>query len=77
MTALDEFKDPRAVESLILALTDTNSMVRSAAARALGNVPDARAVAPLEAATADENSFVRSHAGESLQRIRKALNERR
>jgi len=59
---------PRAVEPLIKALADNDRVVRSAAARALGELRDPRAVEPLIKMLTDE-SDVRGAAVEALSKL--------
>jgi len=66
---LGEVGDPRAVESLVPALKDSNWDVRRTAAWALGKIGDARAVEPLVAALQDEDKNVRQSAAEALGKI--------
>ena len=58
--------DPRAVEPLIVSLTDSWLFLRMAAARALGQLGDARAVEPLAIALKDKEASVRMAAVEAL-----------
>ena len=70
-TALGRLGDKRAVEPLIEALKDPDSMVRASAANALGLIGDPRALDALKtAATADSDHFVRLQASQAGARIR-------
>jgi hypothetical protein len=60
---------PAAVESLLPALKDSDSGVRRAAAKALGDIGDARAVQPLREAANDEEQSVRKAAAKALAQI--------
>jgi len=53
INSLGQIKDPRAVDSLVAALTDQNANVRENAGGALGEIKDTRAVEPLIAAIKD------------------------
>jgi len=66
--SLKEIGEP-AVEPLIAALTDDNSVVRAAAAKALGSIEDPRAVEPLILALGDEDPQVRKNAVTALRWI--------
>ena len=55
---LDYFKDPRAVEALIVALKDAEPAVQLSAARALGEIKDPRAEQPLVAALKEKEDPV-------------------
>jgi hypothetical protein len=66
---LREIKDVGAIEPLIAGLQDTDEVVRSAAAEALGGIGDVLAVEPLLAALQDHDHRVRSAAAEALGRI--------
>ena len=68
---LGQMGDPRAVEPLIAALTDSESgaSIRDSAAKALGKIGDARAVEPLIAALKDSNWNVRKKAAEALVKL--------
>jgi HEAT repeat protein len=68
--ALGQIGDPRAVEPLIAALSDSSGFfVRRLAARALGEIGDPRAVAPLIASLNDEEDSVRQAAAQALSRL--------
>ncbi|HMA36537.1 MAG TPA: HEAT repeat domain-containing protein [Chloroflexia bacterium] len=64
--ALGQIGDPRAVEPLIAALRDEDTVVRTEAAAALGALGDRRAVEPLIRALYDTQWEVRSNAALSL-----------
>lgn len=68
---LRNYKDPRAVESLIKLLrNDLSSSVRTNAADSLGEIGDKRAVEPLlEAMEKDENDGVRGSAAGALGKL--------
>ena len=68
--ALQEIKDPRAVEPLIGALKDEDSDVRWAAAWALGEIKDPIAVPALSEALKDGNAGVQCAAALALGRIK-------
>jgi HEAT repeat protein len=57
------------IDSLIKALTDNNSSVRSHAASSLGDLKDPRAVEPLIQTLKDNDSLVRMYAAEALGKI--------
>jgi HEAT repeat protein len=63
-------KDPRVVEPLIAALTDTDGQVRCDAASALGIVTTTSIVEPLIVTLKDSDEHVRSCAANALGRIR-------
>ena len=68
--ALGALHNERPLSDLIALLTDGNSMVREAAAQALGAIGSARAVPALqEAATRDTKSKVRKAAQAALEAI--------
>ena len=66
---LGESKDPRAVESLIKALGDSEGYARGAAAEALGKLGDARAVEPLIKSLGDHDKDVRKAAAAALRAL--------
>jgi HEAT repeat protein len=70
--ALGNLGDPSAVEPLVLALRDKNSLVRAYAARALGELKDVRGVDGLRTVMADGNPRVRDEAKRSLDLIVRA-----
>ena len=59
-----------AVEPLIKALKNKDTLIRSGAARALGKIRDKRAVEPLTEALKYGDIFVRSAAAEALEKIK-------
>ncbi len=59
-----------AVESLIKALKDKDTLIRSGAAKALGKIGDKRAVESLTEALKYGDIFVRSAAAEALEKIK-------
>ncbi|MFW6162071.1 MAG: HEAT repeat domain-containing protein [Planctomycetota bacterium] len=61
--------DMKAVETLIVALTDSSAYTRAAAAGALGAVGDIRAVPALDARLEDSDPFVRLEAAHALATI--------
>jgi len=67
--ALGNIGDPRAVDSLIAALSDKAAFVRCAAAEALGKLGNQRAVDSLIEATKDEDDLVRKSAVIALGEI--------
>jgi HEAT repeat protein len=66
---LGELGNPRAVESLVIALKDSDWDVRRTAAWALGQISNPRAVEPLIATLGDKNENVRRRAAEALGKI--------
>jgi hypothetical protein len=63
-------KDPRLLEPLIAALDDSNAIVRSAVAAALGSLGDERAIEPLKRkAETDESFQVRAAAKSALEKL--------
>lgn len=69
--ALGEFKDPRVVKDLIIALKHPNWEVRSRAAWALGEIKDRRAVNPLLAILSKENTDINHfYVAEALGKIK-------
>src|ERR1035438_7343814 len=64
---LREVGDARAIEPLIVALSDSDRRVRSSAARSLGQFGDARAIEPLIAALTDSDWDVRKNAARVAQ----------
>ncbi|MBL7134198.1 MAG: HEAT repeat domain-containing protein, partial [Phycisphaerae bacterium] len=62
-------KDPRVVVPLIEALSDDDSDVRKAAAKALGRLSDKRAVKPLVKALSDDEYYVRGAAAKALGQL--------
>ena len=69
--ALGQFRDQRAVESLIHSLQDDDSRLRRAAANALGQLGDAGSIGPLEDLIDDKDSEVRCAVDYALNRLRK------
>lgn len=68
--ALGELGDPRAVEPLMAALADSDSVgVRQTAAEALGLLGDPRAVEPLIRALGDGEGWVANAAAEALGKL--------
>jgi|GEM_PF-986014 len=63
---LGDLKDTRAVEPLLVALSDSNDRVRAGVAQALGELKDARAVEPLINALSDEDWNVQAKAAWAL-----------
>ena len=59
-----------AIEPLIKALKNKDTLIRSGAARALGEIKDKRAVESLTEALKYGDSFVRSAAEEALKKIK-------
>ena len=72
---MDELKAKRDVDGLIEALKHKNIVVRSRAAKALGQIGDAKAVKPLNQTLKDESRHVRGKAARALGQIgdRKAV----
>ena len=68
-TGTREIKDSRAVEPLITALKDENSLVRVLAALALGEIKDSRAVEPLILALKGKDSDVRLNVARALKEL--------
>ncbi|MCP4283598.1 MAG: HEAT repeat domain-containing protein, partial [Gammaproteobacteria bacterium] len=68
-SALGQIGDARAVDGLLIALTDDTSSVRSRAASALGQIGDARAVDGLLIALTDDTRDVRLSAASALGQI--------
>jgi hypothetical protein len=68
--ALGQLANERCVPSLMRALTDTSSVVRSVSASALGHIGDPRAIPALERALSDDNPTVRSAARDALGKLR-------
>lgn len=66
---LREVGDARAIEPLIVALSDSDRRVRSSAARSLGQFGDACAIEPLIAALTDSDWDVRENAARALGQI--------
>ena len=64
--ALGKSKDKRAVEPLIVAMTDANEFVRMDVACSLGQIGDTRAVEPLIYALHDSHGYVRREAALAL-----------
>jgi hypothetical protein len=63
-------RDPRLLEPLLAALNDSNAIVRSAVAAALGSLGDARAIEPLRRkAETDESFQVRAAARNALEKL--------
>jgi HEAT repeat protein len=62
-------RDPRAVEPLIVLLSDRFADVRHGAAWALGEIGDKRAVEPLRAASKDSDAAVRAQAEAALSKL--------
>jgi hypothetical protein len=73
--ALGKIGDRRAVEPLILALTDKDWGVRLNAAVALGEIGDARALGPLSVALKDSDHDVRTWAAQALYKIHNPTEE--
>jgi HEAT repeat protein len=69
---LGEARANKAVPVLIVALRDTDPMLRKLAADALGKIGDARAERPLHLATNDDNIQVRKSAVKACQSVKKA-----
>ncbi|HVN95506.1 MAG TPA: HEAT repeat domain-containing protein [Syntrophorhabdaceae bacterium] len=67
--ALGDIGDPRAIDSLIAAMSDKSGYVRLAAAEALGKIGERRAVDSLIEAARDENDLVRKNAVIALGKI--------
>jgi len=67
--ALGQLGDERAVDPLFVALRDSDSGVRVAAAQALGQLGDKRAVEPLSAILRDSDSGVRVAAAQALGQL--------
>ncbi len=71
--ALGKINDPRAIDPLITAFKDNNSIIREAATDALGEINDPRTIEPLLSALRDEANNVRRRAILALEK----KNERR
>ncbi len=70
---LGKLRDPRAVPSLLRALSDENETVRGLSAQVLGELGDASVIAALERRhRTDSSQFVRNRAGEALAKLRPA-----
>lgn len=67
--SLRDIKDVRAVDALMVALADTDDLVRREAARALGSIGDARAVDALMVALAHTDGYLRPEAARALGSI--------
>jgi HEAT repeat protein len=63
-------QDPRAVQSLLTALRDSDWEVRATAARSLGRASGAEVRSALEAATSDDRAEVRAAASKSLSTVK-------
>lgn len=67
--ALSEINDPKALDSLLNALNDSNAKVRASAAYALGNIGDLKSVEPLIVALNDSEPKVCASAAVSLGKL--------
>ena len=68
-SSLKKIKDPQAVGLLVGALQEKNSLVRRAAAEALGNLGDRQAVDPLIAILKDSDRMARRAAAKALGQL--------
>jgi HEAT repeat protein len=66
---LGQARATKAVPVLIVALRDTDPMLRKLAADALGKIGDARAARPLHVATKDDNVQVRKSAAKAYEQV--------
>jgi HEAT repeat protein len=66
---LGEMRAKEAVPVLIIALRDTDAMLRRLAAEALGKIGDPRAAAPLRVALGDDNAIVQKVATRALHKV--------